>query len=137
MVSSQIRSSINRETLSASIELPEIIPGINLRNYQKLPYYRFVFNMGTIADYAWDDSIQDYMPLEKANGIRNKIATEWQQPNRKTAAETLDLPSLHFEPIGDHTSLIIAGGIEFGMPIADGSIEFVPRSGSGKILVVG
>ena len=137
VVSSQIRGTINRETLSATIELPEIIPGINLRNYQKLPYYRFVFNMGTIADYAWDDSIQDYMPLEKANGIRNKISTEWLQSNKKSPAAILELPSLHFEPIGDHTSIIIAGGIEFGMPMADGSIEFVPRSGSGKILVLG
>jgi len=137
VVSSQIRATINRESLSATIELPEIIPGINLRNYQKLPFYRFVFNMGTISDFAWDEAVQDYRPIDKDNLIRNKITTEWLQSNQKRPAETLELPSLNFEPIGDHTSIIIAGGIEFGMPTAVGSIEFVPRSGSGKILVVG
>jgi len=117
--------------------LPEIIPGINLRNYQKLPFYRFVFNMGTISDFAWDAAIQDYRPIDKDNLIRNKITTEWLQSNQKRPAENLELTSLNFEPLGDHTSIIIAGGIEFGMPTAVGSIEFVPRSGSGKILVVG
>jgi len=39
--------------------------------------------------------------------------------------------------LSEHTSIIISGGVEFGMPDADGIVEMLQTSGCGKVLKLG
>ena len=131
VVSTPLQSAINRITHKATLQLPQLTPGMNLKNPWSLPYFRFVMNFGIIRDMYFDGTkyrtmtpnIPDHTILE---------STEWASVNVPHPAQSFDF---QFDnPVFDeHCYLMLSAGIEFGRQV-EGGIGAVPDASCGKIV---
>ena len=133
VVSTPLQWAIDRITHKATLQLPQLTPGMNLKNPWNLPYCRFVINLGIIRDMYFDGTkyrtmtpnIPDHTILER---------TEWASVNVPHPAQSF---SLQFDnPIfDDHCYLMLSVGIEFGKQV-EGGIGAVTDAGCAKIVDV-
>ena len=133
VVSTPLLSVIDRITHKATLQLPQLTPGMNLKNPWNLPYFRFVMNFGIIRDMYYDGSryktitpnILDHTILER---------TLWASVNAPHPAQSF---SFQFDnPIfNEHCYLMLAVGIEFGKQVENG-IGPVIDAACGKIVDV-
>ena len=131
VISTPLQSAINRITHKATLQLPQLTPGMNLKNPWNLPYFRFVMNFGIIRDMHFESgkyrtitpNTSDYTILEK---------TEWASFNMSHPAQTFDF---QFDnPVFDeHCYLMLSIGIEFGKQV-EGGIGAVADASCAKIV---
>lgn len=139
VVSHPFSNSINRNELSAVIDVPALVPGINFKNPGKHPYYRMIFVLGLLSDWGYDERHKRYLPMNQFPGFKDDHETEWLSDKSVRPPERIELtiqPSKPFE-LKDHTNLILAMGIEFGTSMPDGKLQFVKYAGCGKLLCMG
>ena len=133
VVSTPVEFEVNRITHKAILQLPLLTPGVNVKNPWKLPYFRFVMNLGIIRDMHFDGTkYQSMTPVIADHTILE--TTEW------ASVLVTHLPqSFEFQfdnPVfDDHCYLMLSVGIEFGSQVEDG-IGAVKGASCGKILTV-
>ena len=133
-----VSCSIDRNTLSAAINIPLLVPGISFINPGSQKFYRIVLMLGAVSDCAFDETKMRYMALDaNAQNIQAFAETEWLPVMAERAAETITLQAATGTITGEHSSLIVSAGIEFGAPDAIGVLQYVPYSGSAKVLKLG
>ena len=133
VVSTPLQWSIDRITYKATLQLPKLSPGMNLKNPWNLPYFRFIMNLGIIRDMYFDGakyktmtpSIPDHTILDK---------TQWAPVNMAYPAQSF---TFQFDnPVFDeHCYLMLSVGIEFGKQV-EGGIGAVTDASCGKIVDV-
>ena len=70
--------TINREELSATVTIPELVAGVNFKNPGKEPLYRLVFCFIAIADHhVYQESTKTYQPSTKFPGLFASHEPEW------------------------------------------------------------
>jgi len=137
VIRTPIPCQINRDTLTATVEIPELIHGFNFRNFTQLSFYRLVFTTGTVSDFSFDEEFGLYRPLDKNDLNGNTVITDWLPVESERPAETLLIEPM-FTPVpAPNSTFILSGGVEFGAPDAWGNIRFKKYSGSGKLLKLG
>jgi len=137
IISSPFQCSINRPALSATIDIPELLPDINFRNPFKLPLYRLIFHLDTVSDFHYDALSANYYPIDAHPNIGNTLYTDWLPFKNAEPATSVTIHAKRMTELGEHTSIIISGGVEFGMPDANGMVEMLQTSGCGKVLKLG
>ncbi len=126
--------SIDRNTASATVQFPDLVPGINLSLPWQSPMYRLVFTSAIIEDGYGMDRDAD---ARKQLLITQPVTTPWRLAAQVYKGETFTLqPDIPHKMLMDET-LIVSVGIEMGTLISDGVIERVKNAGSGKILMAG
>lgn len=133
VVSTPLQSVINRITHKASLQLPQLTPGMNLQNPWNLPYFRFVMNFGIIRDMFFDG--RDYKPMTPNfpdHAIFEK--TDWLSVNVGHPAQSFEF-QFDNPVFDDHCYLILSVGIQFGKPVA-GGIGPVEDASCAKIVNV-
>ncbi len=132
VVRAQVVFTLSRETRSARVEVPELLPGINFMgaNY---PYYSIALALGIVPDLFYNEQAGKYTPV---NDYPNMVEaqTPWCAGRDRSSFFTADLviPSV---PADDNFSLLLTMGIRYGV-IRNGAIDQVPKVGCGKILAV-
>ncbi|MBK6937342.1 MAG: hypothetical protein IPH18_11010 [Chitinophagaceae bacterium] len=128
--------SVNRQSGTAIINLPELEPGLNLSNPLQQPLYRLVFVLGLVADIVFDGSRKEYMPVRVGRNSRITDSTPWYTAGENGAAQPilLSLPDYSEDPA---VSLLLAAGVEYGKPVAGGLFKYTKYAGSAKLLKVG
>ena len=129
-----LKGSIERETGSATIDIPHLHPQLNLEFPWKAPLYRFVIGFGVFTDSAFNGT--DYK--EKATlPVAETIYTEWQPVQQAFEGQSFTLQLHNLHGIDDTKSMILSIGIEMGTPITNAFIQPIKYAGCAKILTVG
>jgi len=134
IVTGPIDCTLNRETKSAVIELPQLIQGVNLNLPWKQPLYRFSMSLGIVPDVVYEGEGYNDRMEEWADV---KLDTGWQVHTEPSQAQTLELKLNLPTPLKDSQTLVFAIGIEMGAPGLHGQIDEVKYAGSACILAVG
>jgi len=130
--------SIDRSNISATVTIPVLIPGISFKNPGKQKFYRLILMLGAVSDYVFDEDRKIYKALDtNTENITALAETAWLPDTAERPAATIILKAKEGTILQDHTSLIVSVGIEFGAPDALGVLQYVPYSGSAKVLKLG
>jgi len=128
---------IDRVNNSVQLNLPAIYPGINFINPGKSPLYRFVLMLGFVSDFVYDAKRDAYKPI--ISDIPGPVYsnTEWVSVQKKTDAAGMFLQAQNPIVLNEAVTMLVSVGIEFGIPVANGSIDYVKYSGTAKLLKLG
>lgn len=128
---------IDRNNNSTQFTIPAIHPSINFINPGKNPIYRFVFMAGFLSDLLYNEKRDGYFAntLQIPGSVYS--CTEWVSVQKNTQAEEIILQPDHPVELDETVTIVASAGIEFGIPAADGSIEYVKYSGCAKVLKLG
>lgn len=128
-----LQCSVDRNNGSAIIELPQLIPGINLQNPKGEPFYRIIFTLGAVSDIVYNAERKMYCPVttDLPHSVTSK--SNWYNQAESCPGQTINLPLTVWQPAGD-ISLLVAAGVEFGRPFSSAEIRAVKYAGAAKIL---
>jgi hypothetical protein len=127
---------INRETVSASVTIPEFNPIEHLAAPNKLPFMRFLALLGVCTNVHYDEASKSYAPdNQQLLGYRREVQTAWNPVKRNLPTQTLEVQLEGVaEYLTDSDTLLLAIGVEFGTVGADGEGEAVKWAGCGKVV---
>lgn len=134
LVKAPVFCTVDRDTCSATVQLPDLLPGINLSLPWQYPMYRLILTMGTIYDGAGDGK---NFVADRPFLIGQPATTSWRIAAQAYKGETIQLQADIREPLSYYETLVVSIGIEMGTLISDAVIEGVKYAGSGKILMAG
>lgn len=129
-----LKYEINRETNSAWVQLPNLLPEVNLFIPWQQPMFRFVITMQTIVDAHYN------YPTRGANELGGSAAvvyTEWQSTGQTFTGERMELQLKHNNKPDDSWTFILAVGLEMGNPVSNKVINTAKYVGAAKILAAG
>lgn len=126
--------TLSREELSASVDIAELIPGINLVVPGTHPFYRFVTQLAIVPDvffegdkYRADPGYDNQFPVTARS---EWFAVESGSPDIQLA---LRLPT---PPVNTAFSVILSVGICMGKVGHGGEIQQAKHAGAAKIVAV-
>jgi hypothetical protein len=129
-----LQYEIGRQTGTAIVQLPRIMPGINLQNPRKQAMFRFVFTLGMLPDVVFQPGIQAYKPVTDIQPNSYAVAnTPWCAFEAGCDAQQL-LLSVNGWQMQEHLSLILAAGVEFGQPVSTTEVKTTKYAGAAKLL---
>lgn len=135
IVKHPLQYDIDSATGKAVVQIPEIVPGINLNNPRKQPLYRFVVTLGVAADIVYKQEADRYIPATDRS-LHPSIATTPWCSYRQTAPAIVLSPSVDVSLLHPQQSLVLAVGIEFGVPVSHTEIRPVKYAGAAKVLKI-
>jgi hypothetical protein len=127
--------SLSKEDLSARIEIPKLIPGINFHAAQRHAMYSFIVELGIVPDLFHVEGNRyapAYYEYERLNS--QTVFTEWF-PVQKGSASTVVEFSYETPPPDSGFTLMLSFGIRFGRMADATTIEQVKKAGAAKILM--
>jgi hypothetical protein len=128
-----LTAAIDKEAGKAIVELPLIEPGINLRNPRKQPLYRFVFVLSAVANVVYNAARKIYAPVVQALPAPHYVYTDWHSWQQNCEAQQINLSLNDWtNPAG--STLLLAAGIEFGIPLSHTEVRMVKYAGTAKIM---
>ncbi|SFD02425.1 hypothetical protein SAMN05518672_10193 [Chitinophaga sp. CF118] len=128
-----LKCEISRETASAYVQLPNLLPDINLYLPWKYPLFRFVISLQAVSDMHYN-----YPKLsQKDTDSAPAEYTAWQTTSLPYAGERIDLQLQDKSKLDDSWTFILAIGIEMGMPVSNTIVNTVKYVGCAKILTLG
>ena len=133
IISTPIGFNIERQHCKATVQLPQLSPGLNFRNFWNQPLFRVKINLGIIRDMTFNGAT--YKPITPDVQEHTVLAeTDWLPSKEKHPPQAFEL--IYQEPVFDENChLILAIGIEFGT-LRRGGIAAVKDACCGKILRV-
>lgn len=128
--------TIDRANLTARIQIPAMIPGVNFHTQDKSPYYQFIVTMTAVPDVTWQ--AVRFAPVYNHELIFGDAEdrTDWFSLLEGSPAVDLTLRSDIAPPTEQYT-LVVTIGICYGILKTLDEVEMKPYGGSGKIIEVG
>jgi len=126
----------SRETYSASLDIPALIPGGNLRLSGSLPMYRIVATLIYVPDFIYAGPKIKYIPAP-GHDTRSTVTIEtpWYPAVEGSPATTLNLQlSMPMPPPNEQYSLLLAVAIHQGEVHQGMRITKVQKAGAAKVL---
>ena len=134
IVTTPVSFTISRGQLKATVQFPELQPGINFNPPASFGFYRFIAVFGIVSDVKLiGKSLNPANPLVNYNPVQ--FRTDWLRPGLSFLPEELILDNAIV--IDDSCTMMLSVGIEFGVVYANGVVEAVKNMGSGKVLGLG
>lgn len=130
-----IYCNIDRATASAEVKLPRLLPQINLFTSGQYPLYRFILSLSIIADLEFNGT--DFTGPNSGFPQVQSLYTEWHPVRQTFEAQTLEISMGIPNALDDNKSLLLAVGIEMGLPVTNALTEGAGEGGCAKILGVG
>lgn len=135
VVPATLSHELSRETLSAQIQLPELIPGFNF-HAPKYPWYRFIAGIGIVPDFVFATDRYDACHPDYSLHMNRQLYTPWLPVLNGGKATSLELQIPHTLP-DENFSIILCIGIAFGNVVNEREITQVKYAGCAKVLAVG
>lgn len=123
-----LMATLDHDTRSATISVPDLQPGIGLVLPWQQPFYRVIFSLSTVPD-MWRVSRNNDHP-EVAS-----FCTPWTIAKQGLPAQQIQLQLKG--PLPGTACMIVAAGIEIGMILTDALIDTVRNNGCAKVLIAG
>jgi hypothetical protein len=134
-----ITASLDREHLGATVTIPRINTGIDLINIQRLPYFRIIAVLGTVADIQYDEAEKAYLPaVPDLHGTSQVVNGSWY-PSQTIVAEhtmTVQMSEACQALLTNEVSVLLSIAVEFGAVGFTGETVEVKYAGCGKVLMV-
>ena len=136
IVRAPLTATVSRETMSAEVSLPALIPDINFKSQGKHPLYSFNAVLGVVPDLF--SSSYGYKPSHKKyNDQLGYVMTQSAWFSCLSGSEAINLAlKVDFVPPDDHFILMLSVGIRYGDPASGNKVEQVKYAGAAKILRV-
>lgn len=126
--------TIDRSAGTAAVIVPNLLPGMNLLSPWIQPCFRLIFSLGVISDRTFNGI--DYKEVaDSPHFFTQSIYTEWQHVQQPFPAQNFILQLSHPELLTSAHMLVVAAGIEMGMPVSNAYIK-AAGVGCAKILAV-
>lgn len=131
--------SVSREALTARVDIPALLPGINFLVTDKYPMYSIIASLGIVPDFFYTEdgflpSSKEYS-LHKPGGLTT-VDTDWYPVLQGAPAIPLEM-KLGMTPPDQSFSLVLSIGIRFGVMINANTVQQVKYAGAAKILGMG
>lgn len=128
-----LQYSLSRETLSARVEIPALLPGINFHVNRKDPMYSIVVALGIVPDLFYRKGL--YRPSADSYDrfVPTTSETDWYPVLNGSPGTALELKLKDTAP-DESFSLMLTIGICFGAMHDKGIIRQVKHAGSAKVL---
>lgn len=137
IVRAPLTFTVLRETMSAEVNIPALMPDINFKPQGKHPLYSFDAVLGLVPDLFF--SPDGYKPSHKKYADENLgfvlERSEWFPSMSGSEATKLAL-KFNFVPPDDHFILMLSIGIRFGYPVSGNVVEQVKYAGAAKVVRV-
>ena len=134
-----VTAIIDRSIGKATVQIPEVLPGINFTNPWPYSTFRFIICIGAIYDIVPDSYGDDYeLKHPQGNAGVEFVQTEWMATDSKAPGRSIELQlqPMVAAAIDDSTTIIVSIGIEFGAQSFT-EIKPVKHVGCAKFLAVG
>jgi len=131
-----VTGMIDRETLSAKVYIPQLMPGINFAPPVTHPYYAFRVSLGVVPDIVFDQGRYTTTHPDYRDGGSTYVDSEWFSLQEGSEAQEVEITSTIIPP-DLHFTLVLAVGIFYGELKALNKIGQVKHAGSAKVLEVG
>jgi len=127
--------SIHKESLSASLAIPSLVPGINFFTPGNMAMYSIVATLGILPDLHFNAN--GYRPQKpyKDQVLPAVFETKWHPTLSSSPAETIEM-KLTTIPPDESFCLLLSIGIRFGNIIDEGKVKQEKYAGAAKILWV-
>jgi hypothetical protein len=138
VVAGTLTCTPSRETFSARLDIPALMPGSNLNLPVKLPMYRIVATLIYVPDFLYAGPKTKYQPAPGhiTNGTV-MAETPWYPAVEGSPATTLDLQlTMPTPPPDESYSLLVAVAIHQGEVYQGMRVQKVKKAGAAKILKV-
>lgn len=130
--------SIMRETTSATVNLPELVPDINffVPTPIRYPYYRICVSLGLVPDIVYTGN--SYGPSHVGYmGINPRaVYTAWLPRLEGSPSQVLSV-AYELPPPDTHFTLLLAVGIQYGELEGVNNIQRAKYVGSARVLEIG
>ncbi|HJU45227.1 MAG TPA: hypothetical protein VJ647_00525 [Chitinophagaceae bacterium] len=128
--------SVEKDSLSASISIPALLPGINFYMPRQSPMYSIIAVLGIVPDLFYHPN--GYKPSSDSyrEGTFVTAETSWYPALQGSEASSLEL-SLDIVPPDSSFSLLLSIGIRLGTMQDATTIQQVARAGAAKVLGMG
>jgi hypothetical protein len=130
-----LQFSVDKTAGTATVEIPQLIPGINFHNPKKEPHYRLIFMLGIVPDIVYDESNKLYLPVSNDLPHPAIAKTPWHCWKEGSGPQTLQVNLQNLIP-AEGLTLVLAAGAEFGRPYTITEIRPVKYAGTARILKV-
>lgn len=133
LVRTPLKCSLSKDTLTATINIPELVPGLNFFPPEKHSLLRVVALLSVVPDLYWTKD--GYKPTHpKYYPWTETATTPWLKVKEASPPTILDL-KLNVTPPDNNYALMLSIGICFGTA-HPGEVEDVKHAGCGKVLAV-
>lgn len=129
-----LKCEIDRETNSAWVQLPNLMPEVNLFIPWQFPMFRFVITMQAIKDLHYN--YPTLTGTDRGNTTQPAY-TDWQATGQPYTGERIELTLKDGRIKDDSWTFILSVGLEMGTPISNKVIDTAKYVGCAKILAVG
>jgi len=136
IIRNPLSCSLSRETLTARVEIPALLPGINFFVPGNHPFYSITAVIGVVPDLFYSKNGYATSQKDYDNLYSYSVSSEWFATLEGSKANTLEVK--YSAPIPDQAfGLMLSVGIQFGTMGSGGVIQQIPYTGAGKIMVMG
>jgi hypothetical protein len=125
------QATIDKESLSASVLFPALVPKVNFFPPGSHSYFRMVAVLAVLPDLFF--KTENYSPEGELSIYPQKAVSEWLIVKGGSEPTELEL-QLPAAPSFNSYSLVLSVGIEMGIAGPGGAIETIRHTGCGKIL---
>jgi hypothetical protein len=125
------QATIDKESLSASVLFPALVPKVNFFPPGSHSYFRMVAVLAVLPDLFF--KTENYSPEGELSIYPQKAVSEWLIVKGGSEPTELEL-LLPAAPSFNSYSLVLSVGIEMGIAGPGGAIETIRHTGCGKIL---
>ena len=126
--------TVNRDTGSATLLIPALIPGVNFYSPPQHHLCRFIIVLGLVPDITF--KTDSYLPIPQI-GSRETVHSEWFSTRNQLDEQRFELQFQNFTGLENSNSMILAIGVEYGQAVSNKVIERVPYAGCASILATG
>ncbi len=130
-----LQCEIIRNSRKAMVQLPDLIPKLNQFIPWQYPLYRFIISLGAVKDtiysgigYPTHSNTEGYWPVS--------VDTDWHPVQEPLTGQTYTLRLEEKKALEDNQSLVLAIGIQMGIPTSNGQTDPVAQKGCARILMV-
>ena len=128
-----LKYEIIRETGSAWVQLPNLMPEINLFIPWRYPLFRFVISLQAITDLHYNYPVY----TQKDTDTAPVAYTAWQPTGENYTGERIELQLKGGQKLNDAWTFILSVGLEMGTPISNNVVNTVKYTGCARILTLG
>ena len=130
---------LNRENLEAIVTIPTINSMYTLKNNLNKPYFRLVAVLGSVSDWMYNETTDNYVPsVVELNGFSVITTGEWHSTkcNLPEHTMTVKMPESRKEFLIDNVSLVLSMAVVFTGVDSKGQPDETVYQGSGKVMAV-
>ena len=123
----------------ATVTVPRMNTENDLLNIQRLPYFRMIAAIGTVADMHYVEAEKAYVPaILDLHGVSRVVTGEWYPAQSIVPEHTMfvQMNEVQQALLTNDISVLLSVAVEFGKFGFNGETVEVKYAGCGKVLAV-